>query len=217
MLGGVPGVEIRNADRGDTRFLAWVMQAAARGHLPRGIWDVAIPDARARLDYLDALLGADAVSFCHHSRFLVAEIEGRQAAALSGYEPARHLEPLDAASAEARVRLGWGEREESELAERMRSVATCFPELPRDRWVVEWVATAPEHRGRGLAPRLLEAILERGRACGYRLGQLAVLIGNTRAQRIYEAAGFKVVDEKRHPDFEAELGSPGIARMHVAL
>ena len=210
-------VEIRPADRGDTRFLAWVMQAAARSHLPRGIWDVAIPDGRARLDYLDALLGCETVSFCHHSRFLVAEIDGRQAAALSGYEPGRHVEPLDAASDEARARLGWGEREVRDFATRMRPLVGAFPELAPERWVVEWVAALPEHRGRGLASRLLDAILERGRACGYRLAQIAFLIGNTPAQRIYERHGFEIVDAKRDPDFEAALGSPGIARMHRAL
>ncbi len=193
------------------------MQTAARSHLPLGIWDVAIPDARPRLDYLDALLGSETVSFCHHSRFLVAEVDGRQAAALSGYEPAHHVEALDAASDEARARLGWGERFVRELASRMRPLLGAFPTLPPERWVVEWVATLPEHRGRGLAPRLLDAIRERGRDCGYSQGQIALLIGNTPAQRLYERHGFKIVDEKRDPDFEAALGCPGIARMHGPL
>ncbi len=210
-------VEIRPADRGDTRFLAWVMQAAARSHLPRGIWDAAIPEDRARLDYLEALLSAETVSFCHHSRFLVAEIDGRQAAALSGYEPSRHLEPLEAAAEEARARLGWGEREARDFARGMRPLVGAFPDLPPERWIVEWVAALPEHRGRGLASRLLDLVLERGRAAGYRLAQIAFLIGNTPARRVYERHGFAIVDEKRDPGFEAALGSPGIARMHRAL
>ena len=37
-------IDIRPAERGDTRFLAWVMQEAGRSHLPKGIFDVAIPD-----------------------------------------------------------------------------------------------------------------------------------------------------------------------------
>jgi len=210
-------VRVREAEPGDTRFLAWVMQAAGRSHLPRGIWDVALPDDAERLDYLNALLGARAVSFCHHTNFLVAEIDGRQAAALSGYEPAVHLPTFAEASAQARARLGWGDREGDAIGERMRPLARAFPEIPPERFTVEWVATAPEQRGRGLAPRLLDAILERGRARGYTLGQIAVLIGNVGAQRIYERAGFKVVDEKRDPDFEATLGCPGIARMHGPL
>jgi RimJ/RimL family protein N-acetyltransferase len=39
------------------------------------------------------------------------------------------------------------------------------------------------------------------RSRGYRVGQISVMIGNTPAQRAYEKAGFKVADEKRHPDF----------------
>jgi ribosomal protein S18 acetylase RimI-like enzyme len=38
-------------------------------------------------------------------------------------------------------------------------------------------------------------------------------IGNFPAQRAYEKHGFKVIDEKRHPDFEAEIGSPGMMRL----
>jgi len=34
---------------------------------------------------------------------------------------------------------------------------------------------------------------------------------NRRAQK--KEYGFKIIDEKRHPDFEAEIGSPGMARM----
>jgi ribosomal protein S18 acetylase RimI-like enzyme len=38
-------------------------------------------------------------------------------------------------------------------------------------------------------------------------------IGNTPAQKAYEKHGFKVVDEKRHPAFEEEIGSPGMVRL----
>jgi len=56
-------------------------------------------------------------------------------------------------------------------------------------------------------------MLDRGRCKGYARAQIAVLIGNTPAQRAYESVGFKVVDEKRHPDFQTALGCPGIARL----
>jgi ribosomal protein S18 acetylase RimI-like enzyme len=60
---------------------------------------------------------------------------------------------------------------------------------------------------------LLREVLARGRARGHEVLQIGVLIGNHPAQRAYEGAGFRVVDEKRHPDFEAALGCPGIRRM----
>jgi ribosomal protein S18 acetylase RimI-like enzyme len=71
----------------------------------------------------------------------------------------------------------------------------------------------PEYRRKGLIDRLLAAILEKGRQEGFQRAQISIYIGNRTAQHAYEKHGFKIVDEKRHPDFEAEIGSPGMARM----
>ena len=65
----------------------------------------------------------------------------------------------------------------------------------------------------GVISRLLEAVLGKGRQQGFKLAQVSFYIGNTPAQRAYEKAGFKVVDEKRHPDFETLIGCPGITRL----
>jgi RimJ/RimL family protein N-acetyltransferase len=43
------------------------------------------------------------------------------------------------------------------------------------------------------------------------------MIGNDRAQRAYERAGFRVFGEKRHPDFEAVWGCPGVRALGRAL
>ena len=51
-------LRIRDAEPGDVRFIAWVMQEAARSHLERGIWDFAFPDAAQRIDFLAALASA---------------------------------------------------------------------------------------------------------------------------------------------------------------
>ena len=50
-------VKIRPADRGDTRFLVWVIQEAARSHLEKGVMDLALPDDEKRL----APEGADSI------------------------------------------------------------------------------------------------------------------------------------------------------------
>jgi translation initiation factor 4G len=207
---------VRPAIADDAPFLAWVQQEASRSHLPYGLWDLAIPGPDDyRLGLLERLCRADAVSFCHWSGFLVAEVDGKPAAALSAYDdaPIATGPRLDEAIAQALIPEGWNEARLGAMFQRIAPFLTCAPEQPEKTWVVEWVATVPAHRGKGLTRALLQAILEAGRQRGHTQFQISVLIDNTPAQRAYESAGFTVADEKRHPDFEAALGAPGIRCM----
>jgi translation initiation factor 4G len=210
-------VRIRPADRGDTRFLVWVMQEAARSHLEKGILDLVVPDDEKRLAFLDEVCHSDTLSFFHYTNFLVAEIDGRQAAGLSGYEPAIASPLMEPAMVEAARELGWGDEELAEMQAQLAVVYSCFPDSPEERWIVEWVATLPEFRGRGIVNQLLLEILDRGRERRFEKAQIGYLLGNTRAQRSYERVGFKTVYDRRDPDFEAALGCPGIACMHRDL
>jgi ribosomal protein S18 acetylase RimI-like enzyme len=210
-------VRIRPADRGDTHFLVWVIQEAARSHLEKGIMDLALPDDEKRLAFLDEVSRAEARSFFRYENFLVAEIDGRQVAALSAYEPAIAIPQLEPAEVEAAQKLGWSDQELQDMRDRFAIVMTCYPDTPEDRWIVEWVATVPEFRGRGIVNQLLLSILDKGRERGYQKAQIGYLLGNTRAQRSYERVGFKTVYDRRDPDFEASLDCPGIACMHLDL
>lgn len=207
---------IRPATEADASFIAWVQQEAARSHLPYGFWDLAFigPD-EWRLALIEKIVRAQARSFCHWSNFLIAEVDGAPAAGLSGYENPSVTagELLFAAMAEAFGAVGWTELQAGAMQERIVPFLTCIPEAAEEDWVVEWVATRPEHRGKGLVKSLLQAILARGAERGHAQSQIAVLIGNTAAQRAYESAGFRVVDEKTSPSFEATFGTPGIRRM----
>ena len=79
------------------------------------------------------------------------------------------------------------------------------------------MATHPEFRRRGLVHELLTAAMDVGRDRGHVESQIMVLIGNTPAQCAYERAGYRVVDEKRHPEFARAMGCPGIARLTRTL
>ena len=207
---------IRPATLADTPFLAWVQQEASRSHLPFGFWDVAIPGPdEYRLRIIERVSRAEARSFAHWSRFLVAEVDGQAAAGLSAYDDAKVTtgDLFGAALVEALAAEGWDGARLGAMQQRLAPFLTCAPEQPDDTWIVEWVATKPQHRGKGLTRALLERILAEGRDRGFAQFQIGVLIGNTPAQRAYEGVGFKVVDEKRHPDFEATFGCPGVRRM----
>lgn len=204
--------EIRDAKPADARFLAWAMQESGRSHLPRGTWDVGLPGPEEpRLDLLAALATADATSLCHHGGFLVAELDATPVATLCGYRAGSATSELFVeALRQTGAALRWPRGRTRELLSRLAPLATCATDPDDEAWVVEWVATRPAQRGRGHARRLLDALLERGRRRGLRQAHLGVLIGNERAQKLYERAGFRVVAEKRHPDFEAAMGAPGV-------
>jgi hypothetical protein len=74
---------IRPADPDDAPFLSWAMLTAARSHLPRGWFDIALKRTESEcLAFLRALAVTQARSWWHYSRFHVAEVDGVPAAAL---------------------------------------------------------------------------------------------------------------------------------------
>lgn len=188
---------------------------ASRGHLRRGVWDlIAGGSEEDCLDYLRRLALSEPVSLCHHSSFLIAEHDGRPAAALCGFDPrAGGWQTLGDAMQNVQRAIGWTQADEKASADRTAPVWQCTFDTLQGAWVVESVATLPEFRRRGLADALMLEILEAGRARGHHLAQLTILIGNIAAQHAYEKAGFTVRDEKRHLDFEAALGAAGFMRM----
>lgn len=208
-------IEIRPAEERDASLIAWVQVAAARSHMPVGFLDLAFPgDDEGRLELVERVTKTQTLSMCHWSGFLVAELDGQPGAALSGYEPTkRGTDTFAAAMEEGLTGAGWTAEDLEAMWGRMMPFLKCASESPDDVWVVEWVATKPEFRGNGLVRKLLDAILEEGRSRDYKRAQISFLIGNHPAQRAYEGAGFKVIDEKRHPEFEMALGCPGVSRM----
>lgn len=204
-------VHLRDATEEDVPFVAWVMLAASRSHLPRGIWEYLYQlDEAETLAYLETLAVTDTVHLFHHSLFVVAEVDGRPAAAMCGYDPATQgfatfATVLPAVAAGAGIAL-----DDPELGRRTGVLMAGFVEPPVDRaWVVENVATAPEFRRRGLVDALLAEQLRRGRAKDFDTAQIGVFIGNEPARHAYIKAGFEVVGERRDPGWDAEIGCPG--------
>lgn len=210
-------VTVRSAREDDAAFVAWTMVAASRSHLPRGAWDLALalPDADTQA-VLEALALGTPATFCSWRGFLVAEVDGTPAAALSAYDPG-DVAPVDPAIDAVLLRRGWTQAEIDASNARLAPFMTCAPGQPGGTWVVEWVATRPEHRRQGLVDTLLPAVLEVGRRRGYTSAQIAILIGNTPAQRAYEKHGFRLGREHTHPEFAAAMGCPGIAELHRRL
>ncbi|MGH7718722.1 MAG: GNAT family N-acetyltransferase [Gemmatimonadaceae bacterium] len=68
------------------------------------------------------------------------------------------------------------------------AVHYVHPDKPPELWVNE-VGVAPSHRGRGLAKRILDGLLDAGRAAGCRTAWVLTDRSNVPAMRLYRALG----------------------------
>jgi ribosomal protein S18 acetylase RimI-like enzyme len=212
-------LSIRPANDGDADFIAWVIQEAARSHLPKGLWDMVFPGPDdERLALLAKIATSDRRHFGHCALFRILEEDGRPAAAMCGYEHGEHgFEQLTLAMASVLVEQGWQPAQLVEMGERTKSFSATGYVNPDGLWIIEWVATVPEQRGRGLVRKLMLEVLEEGRQRGFTRAQIGYLLGNVRAKSAYEGVGFQWLEDHCHPTFEADYGAPGLARMQRDL
>jgi ribosomal protein S18 acetylase RimI-like enzyme len=204
---------IRSARPDDAAFIATIILSSMRGFRPRGWFDVALgwPEAQC-LDFIARIAVARAVSMWHVSQFLVAEVDGKPAAALcalpaAGTGPAawRAIEEIGAAT-------GLAASELEAIRQRGAYTRACWVQGGEGEWMIEHVAIDPAHRGRGLVQPLIARALDAGRTAGFRQASISFLIGNQPTERAYAKAGFVFAEEKRDPAFETIIGAPGFRR-----
>jgi translation initiation factor 4G len=201
---------IRSARPDDAGFIAQIILSSQRGYRQRGWFDVALgwPEIQC-VDFIARVATAGAVSMWHVSQFLIAEVDGEPGAALcavpaAGTGPAawRAIEEVGAAT-------GLAVSELEAIRQRAAYSRACWVQGGEGDWMIEYVATDPAHRGRGLVQALIVDALDKGRAAGFARATISFLIGNEPAERTYAKAGFAFVEEKRDPAFEAIIGAPG--------
>ncbi|HYL35631.1 MAG TPA: GNAT family N-acetyltransferase [Bryobacteraceae bacterium] len=207
--------KIRRATRSDADFLAWVMLASSRSHVARGAWDLVVgADDAECLDYLKRLAVAEPRSLCHYESFLVADVDARPAAALCTFKPGDGgWAVVGQASSNVQRELGWTEADRARSQQRFAPMLACLPPDAGADWVIEFVATLPEYRRRGLADALMREAIQHGVERGCSLAQIMILTGNHPAQAAYEKAGFAVYDEHGSPELEVAIGAPGYRRL----
>jgi translation initiation factor 4G len=212
-------INIHPARPDDAPFVAWVMLAAGRSHLSYGVWDHYVGGTEQDcLSFLGLIATTAKPHLFHYSTFVVAEINGQRAGALSGYDPkVLGMKAFTQALPEAFQKFGWSRDEQKAAFERYLPWMICMPDDAEGAWIVESVAALPQYRRQGVVNTLLVDILERGRSSGYKRAQIGVLINNIPARRAYEKNGFKFDSEKRDQSFEATFGTPGITRLLLDL
>lgn len=210
-------ITIRAAEAGDADFLAWLILTAGRAHVRKGIWEVILgmPEEQC-LHFLRLLSITIVPHFFHHSCYLVADVGGVPRAGLGGYDP--NISGNAALSlALPEVFQNFGGAPVMSQDGTPPKILNCIPEPVEGTWMIDSIAAVPEYRRQGIVSRLLETVLQQGRDKGFQHAQINIYIGNNAAQRLYEKQGFAIMDEVRSPYFEAEIGSPGMARMLKTL
>jgi len=199
----------RSATCEDAEAIVELICLADQAHRPVPGYQLALPDPVERLEVLRKLTCTRILQPFHHSLFLVAEVDGKVVSGLSGHDPATG--GMDRVG-EALVEIGWSTAQIEALEERIAPVSLSLPR-PEHAWVIDHVATLDGWRRRGLARELIERMVARGFALGFKTVQLDVYTGNLAAQRVYEQAGFRAVGEYTNESFAKIMGCPGITRL----
>jgi translation initiation factor 4G len=209
---------IRRATPDDADFIAWTILAAQRGHRSRGWFDIALdwPEQLSRA-FVRRIALARSRSWWHTSHFLIAEDDGRPAAALCALRAGGSGKDAQAAITEVANAAELDAAEMQAIRRRGAYVAKCWIPGDDDNWFIEHVAARPSHRGRGLMQPLLDHALAAGKAAGYTRASIVFYIGNGAAERCFARAGFAFAEDKRDPEFEALTGAPGFRRFERAI
>lgn len=204
---------IRPGHVDDADFIARIILLSQRGPRPRGWFDIALAQGEAHvIDFIKRLAVAKRRSWWHASQFLIAEVEGRPAAALCAMPCRGSLAMAEPAIKEAARQIAMSESDLATMFARGAYVDHCWIQGGDKDWLIEHVASQPGFRRRGLMQALIAHGLAAGRAAGFSRASITFVIGNHAAERCYAKAGFSFAEEKRDAKFEAVTGAPGFRR-----
>ncbi|NOJ44305.1 GNAT family N-acetyltransferase [Bradyrhizobium australiense] len=198
---------IRQGRADDADFIARIILLAQRGPRPFGWFDFALAQAEPQvLDFIGKLAVAKPRSWYHVSQFLIAEVDGKPAAALCAMPSRETRDTMRSAIEEVALAAGVSG---ADIFARGAYARPCWVQGGAQDWLIEHVASQPSARGRGLVQALIARALSAGRAAGFARASITFVIGNDAAERCYAKAGFAFAEEKRDPEFERLTGSPG--------
>jgi len=205
-------LHIRDAGPQDASFLAKSILIAGRAHVTRGIWEVILGGSEEEtLRFLQVLSIAQIPHLFHYSYYLIAEENASgPVGSLGGYDPnIAGYHALQKAIPEVVRKLNLP-AQVSNISKEAKKILACLPKGIEGAWIIDSVATLPEHRRKGVSETLLHTILEKGKRQGYSKAQVNVYIGNEPALKLYRKFGFEIVEEIFDEYFEKSIGSPGM-------
>ncbi len=216
----------RKATIADIPFLARIEYEASLPPLNQCFWeDILQGTQTGALQFIEAMLSADASNWGNVTDFLILEEQGKPVAAAAGYTPnSEDYCPLRLSCVDRVVQeLNWSKEIATVFREQYVKFwgSDCRPIFltPQAPWIIENVAVLPEARNRGLGKVLLRALLESGRAQQHSHAGIMVINGNDVARHTYESIGFKPY-QTFHAEYFSEqfnLEFPGITKFGLCF
>jgi translation initiation factor 4G len=213
-------IQIRKCRVEDAAFLARSILIAGRAHVSKGIWEVVLNASEEEcLRFLEYVVVTEIPHLFHHTFYFIAEtIDNTPVGSLGGYDPKKFgYQALQLALPEVYQKLHFPKQSIQEANERAAKILTCLPKDIANAWVIDSVATMPGYRGRGVAERLLQVVMDEGRQQGYSLAHIVMYADNDPALKLYKKMGFAVIEETRDIFFEEQICSPGMLSLSRKL
>ncbi len=205
-------INIRKATKNDKEALAKAMLESSSAEKSSSLFDLIFEtgDAAELTAHLEQLCVTETKSYCHFSNFVIADVDGKLAGVLCGYEP--RLAPQEIFT----KALSEIDFDESYL-ERIVAYLVVEPEIDKNTWVLDFMAVKDEYHEFDVLKEMIRKSLLNARLKGYRKAQTMVEIGSVEARIVYEKLGFSVVDEKQSELYKEQFGRAGIMRLQMEL
>ena len=136
--------EIRAGRADDADFIARTILMAQRGPRPLGWFDIALAQDEPKvLDFLGKLAVAKPRSWYHVSQFLIAEVDGKPAAALCAMPSRETRDTMRSALEEVALAAGLSDADLAAIFTRGNYARGCWIQGGEDDWLIEHVASHP--------------------------------------------------------------------------
>jgi len=196
-------MNIRTAKAEDASFIAWAILESSRAGKEKGLFDMIFSPASDVSKALEQLITNEVKTICHYSNFLIAEIDGKDAGTLCGYDG---------------YRVSWEQMSEAlstmgcqgDYKERISAYFLCEPSVEKNTISLNFMITKDEYRGLGVVKALVKKVLLTARLKGFRKAQTGIAIGSVATQLAYEKMGFSFKEEKKSDYYLEEFGRAGI-------
>lgn len=203
------GIKIRQAKVADSAFLAQMILQSSRAGKKDGVFDLlfATNDDATILKRLEELIQTTAISHCHYSNFLLAELDGKPVGTLCSYEPRISNKET---FIKALTEIGCSDENNA-----LEVMYICSFKLNNRTLIFDFMEELENFIDVGVLKVLMQKSLLTARLKGYTIAQTMIEIGSLESELFYKKMGFRVVEQKECALYKEKFGRSGMSLMSI--